>query len=111
MLPGLMRTAAGTFAIRLQLRNDAFLLPHRLAQSRDESLVVAHARDAHALARPPLEHALVLAQVTFELDAATLRIGQPALYPGDMGRAFTLGLVRQRTYRLQSLRSLHVVLT
>src|SRR5450631_4613953 len=61
-------------AVRLQLFNHTLLLSHRLGQSRDESLVVAHARDADAGARAPLEHALVFSQVTLQFKAASFRI-------------------------------------
>src|SRR5580692_3984084 len=98
----------GALAIGLQLCNHALLLPHRLAEARDECLVVAHAGDSHAGGCPPPEHVAILLEVALELAAAALRIRQAPLHTRHLHGAFTLVLFRQNAYRLQSFGSLHL---
>src|ERR1700722_955278 len=105
---GLQPVGPGALAIGLQLSNHALLLSHRLAQPRDEGLVVAHAGHSHAGGCPPPEHVAILFEVALELVAAALRVREAALHTRHLHRAFALVLFRQNAYRLQTFGSLHL---
>src|SRR6185437_14289216 len=104
---GLAPLGARSFAVPTQLREDAVLLLHGLAQPGDERLIITHPAHADPGSRPLAKRRVVLAQVTPQLLAALLGLQQLRLHERQLLRTLALGLAHQRIDGLEALGSLH----